>query len=125
MGGLVPAETLVLYGTAGDNGTASGTVINQAVLNFHFLVRRKKTLCAASSGGKRDVPPDTSRRDGSSELWRSVVWQISSCNARARRSAEPPRNATTVAAALTLVSPPRGGSFEKRGRLLDTRPYSS
>ena len=33
MGGIIPAENLVQNGTAGDQGTAGGT-LNQAVLDF-------------------------------------------------------------------------------------------
>ena len=43
-GCFIPAETLVLNGTAGDNGTASGT-LNQPVLGF--LVAERNPLWAA------------------------------------------------------------------------------
>ena len=47
IGGFIPAESLVLTGTAGDNGTAGGT-LNQPVLGF--LVGLKPPLGRISSG---------------------------------------------------------------------------
>ena len=47
MGGFIPAENLVQNGTAGDNGTAGGT-LNQPVLGF--LQGMKPPVGGISSG---------------------------------------------------------------------------